>query len=483
MDRAELPMSATPHSTRLTKIVATLGPASSDPSVIRELIREGVDLFRLNFSHGSHESHTDLIRTIRQACSDTGSDVAILQDLGGPKLRIGDLGDDHIHLAAGHTFRLQAGLSEGDENAVGIEDEGWFDEVDRGDRVVLGDGKIVLRVNEKDTEGFTCEVLTGGTLRGRAGLNFPDSDLTLGALTAKDWKDLEFGLEQKVDFVALSFVQGPDDLIAVRSFMSHNSRKPRLIAKIERPRAVERIDSILEVTDGIMVARGDLGISVPIEQVPTIQKRLIRKARDTMKLVITATQMLESMTDAPLPTRAEVTDVANAVHDGTDAVMLSGETAVGVDPVHVVRTMVGILREAERYARFDIAPALDDSIEGALAVTIRELAEEVGARMIFAPITSGSTAARISRQRGRVAILAGVTSAEDARRLRPLHGVYPLEIPYSESMYESSRHVIEFAVSKGWIHEGERSLIAGGFPVQRAGVTNFLRVVTIGEEL
>ncbi|MBT7616822.1 MAG: pyruvate kinase, partial [Calditrichaeota bacterium] len=370
------------QKTHLTRIVATLGPASFNELGIEQLIHAGVDVFRINFSHGDHKQHSETIRRVRAVCRRLNKHISILQDLGGPKLRINELDEDHIHLYPGESICLRDGVEKGDKTCIGFTDEDWFDQVKPGERVVLGDGIIHLQIERKGKSELECKVLSGGVLRARAGLNFPESDLNLGAMRPKDWEDLKFGLENNVDVVALSFVQGPEDLIKVREVMKDYEFDPILIAKIERPEAVERIDDILEHSGGIMVARGDLGISVPLQKVPTIQKFLIKKAREQRKLVITATQMLESMTTSPMPTRAEVTDVANAVFDGTDAVMLSGETAIGVDPPLVVRRMSDILIEAEANAIFPTLPKTDRSMDSAISQVVPMLVKEIESKLV-----------------------------------------------------------------------------------------------------
>lgn len=469
---------------RLTRIVATLGPSSREEQMIASLVRAGVDVFRFNFSHGTHESHGQALKNVRKIAAQEQASISVLQDLGGPKLRIGFLEEDGVYLATGAEFNLVQELETGDERQVGVyESESWFDQIQTGERVVLGDGKIVLKVTERLSGKLVCKVQSGNTLRSKAGLNFPDSDLNLGALTTKDWKDLEFGLENGVDAVALSFVQGPEDVIAVRQYISSHKHHPLLIAKIERPQAVERIDAILDAADGIMVARGDLGISVPIQLVPTIQKKLIHRARQQNKIVITATQMLESMTDAPMPTRAEVTDVANAVYDGTDAVMLSGETAVGHDPEGVVNMMSAILLEAESNAEYPRMDISDGSVEEAIAHTSRGLLEKLHARLIIIPLTSGSSAQRISRQLCPVPILAGVQNDIDASRMVFRRGVVPLVTAEQKSMLESLTTLCNFAEKNRLLVRGERAVVAGGFPLELAGITNFLRVITLGEHL
>ena len=468
---------------RLTRIIATLGPASSDESVIEQLMSAGVDIFRINFSHGDRSQHLETIRTVRRVSNQIDKNVSILQDLGGPKLRINELQENHVHLLPAGKIRLELDFNNGNDSCIGFTDDGWFSEVRSGERVVLGDGTIHLRIESKDNKGMDCEILSGGALRSRAGLNFPDSDLQLGSMRQKDWEDLKFGLEQEVDAVALSFVQGAEDLVGVRERMKDCAMKPLLIAKIERPSAVHNIDDILEHADGIMVARGDLGISMPLKKIPTIQKQLINKARGRRKFVITATQMLESMTSSYMPTRAEVTDVANAVRDGTDAVMLSGETAIGINPPHVVRTMDEIIVEAESQATFSILPKIDDSVDSAISHVVPILVDEICSRLVITPLTSGATAARISRQRIGVPIFSGVKSDRDARCLRFFHAVYPVVVDPEAELMDSLKEIIEIALSLKLVNLDDYAVVTGGFPLNLQGVTNFMRVVRVGESL
>ena len=467
----------------LTRVVATIGPASRAPVVLARLVRAGVDAFRLNFSHGSHAEHADTLADIRAVSERLGDWIPVLQDLQGPKLRIRELPEGGVHLPTGDGFTLVRDLAMGDVTRVGYLDEGWFDAVRRGHRVVLGDGNVVLRVTGKSDGDLQCRVQFGGPIRGRAGLNFPDSQLSVGSMTEKDWADLELGLKLGVDAVALSFVQGPEDLIAVRGFIGRRRHAPVLIAKIETPSAVHNLEAILEHADGVMVARGDLGLTHPMEVLPVIQKRIIRRARERGRLVITATQMLESMTHSPQPTRAEVTDVANAVYDGTDAVMLSGETAVGHYPVRVVETMARILRAAEPNTDFPAVPKVDDSVDAAMAEAVRVLSRELDARCILIPVTNGNTVARVSRLRCRIPIIVGAMDPAAARRLRFHYGADPLVIEGDGSMLRNLERVLKRARERGWVRNGDHAVATGGFPLDHPGVINFLRAVEVGSEL
>ncbi len=468
---------------RLTRIVATLGPASQSPEAIEHLVKAGVEVFRLNFSHGSHEFHKGIYNSIRSVAAKLSQPVVVLQDISGPKLRIGEFAGGKIEVAAGDRFTLVADLPLGDQKSVGFHDSGWFKDVLPGHRVVLGDGNIVFDVVEKNDRELICQVTAGGAIRSKWGLNFPDSALTLGAITDKDRDDIRFGLELGVDIMALSFVQSAADMIEARKLMADAPTPPLLIAKIERGQAVENIDEILDQAEGLMVARGDLGIDLPMEKIPTVQKMLIALCRKRGKVVITATQMLESMTTSPRPTRAEVTDVANAVYDGTDAVMLSGETAVGNDPPLVVETMSHILREAEMHSTLPTPARLEDSVEEAVVEATAVLVRDLEAKVVLVPYTSGITAARISRQRLGIPIIAGARTEAAARRMRLFSGIYPFISPSQSSWLANISAAIEFARKNGWIAEGDIVVATGGFPLARVGVTNFVRAIKVGEEL
>ncbi len=469
-----------PH---LTRIVATVGPASETEPVLASLIDSGVDVFRLNFSHGTHEEHQESYNRIRHIADEKGAVVSVLQDISGPKLRIGDFAGGRVELHRENSFRVAVDLERGDENGVGVEDADWLGSIQPGNRVMLGDGIVQLRVVSRDRRGLDCEVIAGGEVTSRQGINFPDSDLELGAITEKDWRDIEFGLSLGVDAIALSFVQGPEDLIAARSYVQRAGFRPLLIAKIERPQAVRNLPQIIERADGIMVARGDLGITLPIERVPVIQKELIRKARDAGIIVITATQMLESMTHATRPTRAEATDVANAVYDGTDAVMLSGETAVGDNPAIVVQTMARILRETEPNVQLPPLATTDPSIDGSMARAVKALVDELRPRAIIVPHSTGTTAMRLSRQRLGVPILVGNADAALARRIQMYSGVFLFNVPEGGTFFENLKLLLNVAQQVGWVREGDRILVSGGFPLQQRGVTNFIRAHTVGDPI
>lgn len=480
-DRVRYWNKRTPH---LTRIVATVGPASESPERISELIDAGVDVFRLNFSHGTHEEHAFRAETIRKISEEKGAVVSILQDISGPKLRVRNFENGSVFLHRGNAFRISTDWENGNEEGVGASGTGWLGSVRKGDRVMLGDGIVQLKVTGTDKRGIDTEVRSGGEVTSRQGMNFPDSELKLGAITEKDWKDIEFGLGLDVDAIALSFVSGPDDMIAVRSYCQRaGSDRPWLIAKIERPQAVANIESILEVAEGIMVARGDLGITLPIEDVPVVQKKLIRAARERGKIVITATQMLETMTHNARPTRAEVTDVANAVYDGTDAVMLSGETAVGDDPAHVVSTMAAILRATEPNVHLPLLEEQEDSVDSAVTRAVKSLVNELDAKAVIVPHSAGTTVMRLSRQRMGVPVLVGNADARLARKIQLHSGVYLFNVPEDGTYFENLMVLLDVAQKCGWLKRGDRVVVSGGFPMEQKGLTNFVRALVIGDPI
>ncbi len=466
---------------QLTRIVATLGPASSSREMVKKLMRRGVDVFRLNMSHGSREEHRQVYETIRELEDEQGVNVPVLLDISGPKLRFGPMEGDLVTLDEGAEVLLVKGEEPGSSEKLPVGSGDWFASIKPGHRVLVGDGDVQLEVLAAKTSSLQCRVMSGGSVRSRQGINLPDTELELGAVTDKDWQDIEFGLELGVDAFALSFVQGPDDLIAVRRYIRRKPNAPLLIAKIEQPQAVKRFEEILQRSDGIMVARGDLGITLPLERIPVIQKALIERTRASGKFVITATQMLESMTHSPRPTRAEVTDVANAVYDATDAVMLSGETAIGEHPETVVDHMVRILQHAEPAVRLQSMPAVEGTIEGAIARVVKDLVEELKASAILVPISSGSTPRRLSRQRTGAPILVGTLSQPLARQLVFHMGVFPVVVPDAPDGTVSLQRLVDAGLEQAWLKEGDNVVVAGGIPQKVEGITNFVRVYRVGD--
>ena len=470
-----------------TKIVATVGPASRDPATLRALFLAGVNVVRLNFSHGTYDEHAATIADVRKVSRELGLYVAILQDLPGPKVRTGGFaeGTDSVTLVNGAPFALTTKDGPGDANGVSVSYEGLARDVEVGTRVYLADGAIALRVKAIEDDIIRTVVETGGELRAKQGINYPDGTLDLDAVTDKDLEHATFGLAHDVDWIAVSFVRTAQDVRRVKQHVAEAGKNTPVIAKIEKHEALDHIDDILTLADGIMVARGDLGIEIPLEEVPMTQKDLIARANRVSKPVITATQMLESMTNNPRPTRAEATDVANAILDGTDAVMLSGETARGLYPVEAVRVMATIALEIEsRYphgeirSRRGIAPGTienDLDIGTAIAEAAVRASDGLGLRLIVTGTTTGNTARHISAFRPRARIIA-LTPLETVARMMAL--VWGVESSVVQT-YRYLETLIEIAevrvVADGYAAPGETIAITSGMPVG-AGGTNVLKV-------
>lgn len=437
---------------RRTRILATLGPASAKPAVLEALLAAGLDAVRLNFSHGTHDSHAAAYRAVREAAAKAGRTVAVLQDLQGPKIRVGNVAGEGMPVPTGSRLTITTRTVEGANGVVSTEYQDLPKDVRKGDRVLLDDGNIELRVREVRSRDVICDVVDGGLLKSHKGINVPGAALSAGALTEKDREDARFGLRLGVDFVALSFVRRAKDVEELRALMKKEGRVAPIVAKIEKPQAVEALDEIIAAADGVMVARGDLGVEVSLEMIPAFQKRIIERANRAGKLVITATQMLESMTENPIPTRAEVTDVANAILDGTDAIMLSGETAVGKYPVETVKRMAAIA-EATEENLFDFSrpvhPASSDEKGDFTPAVVRlagHAAREVNPAAIVVFTRSGRSARLLSDERPRAPIAAFTTAEETCNRLGLYWGVRP-------------RRVGEMASTEDLLRLGERRLL------------------------
>ncbi len=468
-----------------TKIVCTIGPASRSPKILERLIRAGMDVARLNFSHGTKEEHGRTIAALRRIARRLGRPVAVLQDLAGPKIRIGPIRNGPVILEPGAFFTLTTRKVPGDARAASLNFPAVAAAVRRGDTLLLSDGALELEVVAADGRDIRCRVVIGGPLNSFKGVNLPARSLRTPSLTAKDKNDLRFGLEHEVDYVAMSFVRSAGDIETVRRHMRRCGGSAPVIAKIEKHEALDDIDAIVEAADGLMVARGDLGVEIPLERIPRIQKDLIRKSREAGKPVITATQMLRSMVDAPRPTRAEVTDVANAILDGTDAVMLSEETAAGRYPVEAVVMMARIAREAER-----IPPSCDGprpeglgpvpgSLPGAVACAAARLAADVGAAVIVTFTRSGSTARLVSRSRPRIPILAHTPEERTRRRLALSWGVLPV---LGESLANTDEMVaaaLKAAKRAGLVKTGQTVVITAGVPTGVPGTTNLIKAEVV----
>jgi pyruvate kinase len=474
--------------TRRTKIVCTLGPASSDRETIGLLVEAGMDVARLNFSHGTHDGHAAVIALVRSVSAELGRMVAILQDLQGPKIRVGAMQNDAVLLHKGAQVILTADdVEDSDGSRIHVSYPDMAQEVGPGGRVLLDDGLLELVVREVRGEEVYTEVIVGGALRSNKGVHLPLLRNSRPSLTAKDIADLEFGLAHDVDIVALSFVRSEVDVAELVGRIRASGKSVQVIAKIEKPEAVDRVDEILAEADGLMVARGDLGIEMPLERVPTAQKRIIRRCMRVGKPVITATQMLESMMDNPRPTRAETSDVANAVLDGSDAVMLSGETAAGKYPVRTVEIMSQIIVEAEKqYAlRTDLvdhairARTQESVITDSVSYTAYELAEHVGAAAICCLTASGATARSIARHRPRCPVYAFTDAEHVVRQLAIVWGTKGFAIPFQYDTDHGIVSVKELLLKNKLVAVGERVVITAGLPLPTKGRTNMIHVSTV----
>ena len=468
-----------------TKIVCTIGPASRSPEILERLVRAGMDVARLNFSHGTQAEHGRTIADLRKIARRLGRPVAVLQDLAGPKIRIGPVRNGPVMLEPGADFTLTARKVPGDARTVSINYPAMVADVRKGDTLLLSDGALELEVVAVDGRDIRCRVVIGGPLNSFKGINLPARTLRTPSLTDKDRDDLRFGLRNDVDYVAMSFVRSAGDIATVRRHMKRCGGDAPVIAKIEKHEALDAMDAIVEAADGLMVARGDLGVEIPLERIPRVQKDLIRKSREAGKPVITATQMLRSMVDSPRPTRAEVTDVANAILDGTDAVMLSEETAVGKYPVESVAVMARIAREAER-----IPPSCDGprpgmlgpvpgSLPGAVACAAARLAADVGAAAIVTFTRSGSTARLVSRCRPEVPILAHTPDDRTRRQLALCWGVMAVlgeDLGRTDEMVAAA---LKAAKRAGLVRKGQTVVITAGVPTGVPGTTNLIKAEVV----
>ncbi len=466
---------------RRTKIVATLGPSSASPEMIERLFRAGADVFRLNFSHGSHEDHATSIAIVRALEKSSRRPIGLLADVQGPKLRIGRFAGGRVHLGQGQSFRLDMDPSPGNARRVQLPHPEILAAATPGTTLLLDDGKLRLRVARSLGDHLLCDVLVGGPLSDRKGVNVPDIVLDIPALTAKDRIDLDFALAHGVDFVGLSFVQRPEDVAEARDIAAGRAW---IVAKIEKPQALDQLDAVLDLADAAMVARGDLGVELPPEEVPLAQKRIVRAMRARGKPVIVATQMLESMISAPAPTRAEASDVAGAVFDGADAVMLSAETAAGQYPLEAVDMMDRIVSRVEQdddwRRQTDAArPAAGPSTSDAIAAAACQIARTVGAAAVAAFTTSGSTAQRVSRDRPVPPIMALVTDTAVARRLSVAWGVHAVLTQSAQGMTDAVARATKLAREEGFAKSGDSIVVLGGIPFGHPGTTNALRVATL----
>ncbi len=461
-----------------TKIVCTIGPASESPEILRSLVESGMSVARLNFSHGRHEDHLQKIRALREISFTLGRPVAVLQDLAGPKIRVGLIPEPGIRLEVGDDFVLTGENVMGTRSRVSVSYSDLPKEVRPGDRILLADGLMELLVLNVVGPDIHCRVVTGGMLTSRKGINLPTGTLQTPSLTEKDREDLLFGLEHGVDYVALSFVRRAEDVLQVKAILREAGKDTPVIAKIEKHEALDHVEAILEASDGIMVARGDLGVEIPPERVPGIQKSLIRRANMAGKPVITATQMLRSMVEAPRPTRAEAADVANAVLDGTDAVMLSEETASGAYPVEALRFMGRIVAAAEsgfphgKYLKFLPQKDVSESVAHAACM----LADGLGAAAIVAPTSSGKTAAHVARFRPRQPLIAVSPDPDTVRRAMLYWGCDPVPTGPPKEGEDIIDLAVREALASGRVAPGDLLVVTGGHPFWVPGSTNMIRV-------
>lgn len=474
---------------RHTKIVATLGPASNTPEQIENLIRAGVNVVRLNFSHGTHEEHARLITLVRDIAKTQNRAVGILMDLQGPKMRTGALADgEPIQLDAGQKLTITTNDVVGNAERISTTYELLPADVHVNSKILLSDGLIELCVLKTTGTDVLCEVIHGGTLREHQGINLPGTAVSAPAVTKKDVDDLHFGLEQGIDFVAISFVRQANDVRRVKDRVAQAGKDVPVIAKIERPEAVDVLADILDVADGVMVARGDLGVEMPTERVPIIQKQIIEAANCKGIPVITATQMLESMIRNPRPTRAEVTDVANAIIDGTDAVMLSGETAAGAYPLEAVQMMALIAETTEMSGRYNegnlIRPIGSPDLPLAplaIGTAASAIVSSLPIKAIVVFTLSGYTARLVSQQRPQVPVLAFTHEPHIYRRLSLLWAIAPVLSDLTESLEQFEQMIQTELITRGLAAKGDAVVMTGGYPIVQHGLTNFLKIVEIVE--
>ena len=475
---------------RKAKIVCTIGPATSGERHLKALIENGMDVARLNFSHGDRAFHGDVIDKIRRISQQSGKNVAILQDLQGIKIRVGRLKNQKIRLVKGERLVVKAGEGVGDEKRLFVSYPWLIDDAKPGDTIMLDDGLMALRVTEKQRRALIAEVLEGGILKEHKGVNLPRMKIKPGSFMEKDKNDLEFGIQKAVDFVALSFVRSPADVKVVRRWLLRRKAGIPLIAKIEKEEAIGNIDGILKEVDGIMVARGDLGVEMPLEEVPMFQKMLIERANLAGRLVITATQMLESMTQNPRPTRAETTDVANAVIDGTDALMLSGETSVGRYPIEALKVMDRIIAYTEsntpapipKRRSTDKSGSIDETVAfpEAIAHAASRAAEDVRAKWIVAFTRSGFTARLISKYKPQTPVVAFSPETRIVREMALYWGVVARPVRRLENTDDMISEVDGLLVKAGQAAPGDRVVVVGSHPPAISGKTNFLKIHEVG---
>jgi pyruvate kinase len=470
-----------------TKLVCTLGPASGDKEMIRAFVEAGMAVARINFSHGTYEDHAHRVKIVRQVAKESKRAVAVMADLQGPKLRVGLLPGHAVQLVPGETVTLFNGEQSEEPERIPIPHAEVLRDVSPGERILLDDGLLELKVEERGDQALTARVVTGGILKSRKGLSLPHTSLKMPSITDKDRADAAFAVEQEVDYFALSFVRRPDDVQHLRAYLKELEADTPIIAKIEKPEALDCIEEIVEVSNGVMVARGDLGVEAPPEEVPIIQKRIIKLCNEASKPVITATQMLDSMMRNPRPTRAEASDVANAILDGSDAVMLSGETAVGSYPLEAVRMMGRIAEVTERSLPYREWLQRGFMVEArtvteAISQVASEIASELGAKAIIASTVSGGTARRVASTRPSTPIVAPTPRHSTYRQLALVWGVVPLLVDQFADTEAMIVTVSEATQARGLVEDGDLVIITAGVPLGGSGLTNTLKAHRVGEE-
>lgn len=468
---------------RRTKIVCTLGPATATQDRIRELVESGMDVARLNFSHGEHADHADNYKMVRAASDETGRAVGILADLQGPKIRLGRFTDGRTTWANGEQVRITVDEVDGTHDRVSTTYKQLAQDAKAGDRLLVDDGKVGLTVESIDGNDVVCRVTEGGPVSNNKGLSLPGMDVSVPALSEKDIEDLEFALKLGVDFIALSFVRSPSDIELVHDIMDKVGRRVPVIAKLEKPEAIDNLEAIVLAFDAVMVARGDLGVELPLEQVPLVQKRAIQMARENAKPVIVATQMLESMIENSRPTRAEASDVANAVLDGADAVMLSGETSVGAWPIDAVRTMARIVTAVESETnRVPPLTHVPRTKRGVISYAARDIGERLNAKALVAFTQSGDTVRRLARLHTPLPLLAFTPLPEVRSQLTLTWGTETFIVPMVETTDAMIHQVDQALLSLDRYRKGDLVVIVAGSPPGTVGSTNLIHVHRIGEE-
>lgn len=474
-----------------TKIVATIGPASRNEEIIRRMIQAGMDVARINFSHGDHEKHGETIDMVRRISHEVGAVVAIMCDIQGPKIRLGEIANEPIMLNKGDRLTLTLDEADGTDNVISLPHPEFVRDIKNGMQLLLDDGNLEFVVREVTGRNLVCEVVIGGALTSRKGISAPTARLTLSAITAKDREDIEFALKKNADYIAMSFVRSEEDIRELRWLMRHLGGDSAVIAKIEKHEALENIEAIINASEGIMVARGDLGVETPAQEVPYQQKRIIKLCNAASKPVITATQMLSSMVESPRPTRAEASDVYNAIVDGTDAVMLSNETAAGMYPVESVETMATIAVIAEQHVwdnrpqqwdsrRFELGSG-DDNIADAISEATYHISVALKPRAIVTSTLTGYTARRVARERPQTPILCVTPNETTYRRMALVWGVLPLLVKQFSTVDEMIRVIVEASHNADLVKHGDTLIIIAGVPFGLGGQTNLLKIHRVGE--